>query len=134
IADSFELAGKKLGRLELQAVNAMSIFNPAGFASGSGSGAANSAAARSERQLKKLNLSNPDGTLDATGIWGPEISLSTAPNAQARQRTKLSFTINVANVGKLMDRLGLKDTVRNGTALLEGEAMWRGSPISIDYA
>ncbi len=126
VADSFELSGKKWGKLELQATN--TIANASNFN-------------RREWQLQKLNITNDDAKFEAKGVWGPELSLSpssgagtTAPaNGSARQRTQLSFTINANNVGKLMDRFGLKNTVRNGTASLEGAVMWRGSPLKIDY-
>jgi uncharacterized protein (TIGR02099 family) len=132
IADNFELSGKKMGKLELQATNTIasaSNFN------------------RREWQLQKLNITNDDAKLEATGVWGPEISLANPAEAPAaapatgaatrtapRLRTRLKFSVNASNVGKLMDRFGSKDTVRNGTALLEGEVAWRGSALSIDYA
>ena len=105
IVDNFELRGKKLGRLEVQASNS-------------------SADGRREWKLEKLGLTMPEATFSATGSWGR------AGNAQ---RTRLSFSVNASNVGQLMDRFGLRNTIKDGTAQLEGDVAWHGSPIAIDF-
>ena len=105
IVDNFELRGKKLGRLEVQASNT-------------------SAEGRREWKLEKLGLTMPEATFSATGSWGR------AGNAQ---RTRLSFSVNASNVGQLMDRFGLRNTIKDGTAQLEGDVGWRGSPVAIDF-
>ena len=104
IVDNFELRGKKLGRLELQASN-------------------NSVEGRREWRLEKLGLTVPEATFGASGSWGR------AGNAQ---RTRLSFSVTTSNVGQLMDRFGLRNTIKDGTAQLEGNIGWLGSPLAID--
>jgi uncharacterized protein YhdP len=110
IADNFELNQKKFGHLELQASNVTT-------------------SGRHEWHLDKLNLANPDGTLDAQGSWGAE---SAAPGSPVR--TRLGFTVNSGNVGGLLDRLGIKGAVDHGSATLKGDINWRGSPLSLDYS
>ena len=105
IADNFELRGRKLGRLELLASNA-------------------SAEGRREWRLEKLGLMMPEATLVAQGSWGR------TGNAQ---RTRLALTLKASNVGRLMDRFGLKNTIKDGTAQLDGEVAWRGSPVALDF-
>lgn len=105
IADNFELRGKKLGRLEVQASNS-------------------SVDGRREWKLDKLGLTMPEATFSATGSWGR------AGNAQ---RTRLAFSVDASNVGRLMDRFGLRNTVKDGTAQLGGDVGWRGSPFGIDF-
>ncbi len=109
IADNFELRDKKFGHLEVLASNTAS-------------------SGKREWRLEKLVLSNPDGSLDAQGSWGPD---SATPGSPAR--TRLGFTVTSGNVGGLLDRLGLKGTVSQGSATLKGDINWIGSPISLDY-
>jgi len=106
VAENFELRGKPLGRLELIADN-----------TGSGT--------RREWRLNKLTVRNDDAILDGSGVW--------APNEAGERQTSLNFKLSVSNVGKLMDRFGMKDTLRNGTATLRGDVAWSGSPLTIDY-
>ena len=77
----------------------------------------------------RLAMTSPDAVLNATGRWGREPGMA----ANAPQRMQMNFTLDVLNVGRFLDRLGVKDTMRDGTAKLEGDVNWRGSPMSIDY-
>lgn len=114
VAENFELRGKKLGRIELVADN--------------GRGAA-----RREWRVQKLALVNDDATLEASGAWVPEVGNSAA-NANTRTMA-LNFTLIAGNAGKLLERLGINDTLKPGTgASLKGDVRWRGSPFDIDYA
>jgi uncharacterized protein YhdP len=112
-ADNFELRDKKLGKLELLASNRVLRGG------------------RREWRLEKLNLSNPDGSLAATGIWGQDPDAD--PQAANSARSRLDFTIAATDVGALLDRLDIKGTVKGGTSTLTGSVNWRGSPLSIDY-
>ncbi len=108
-AENFELRDKKLGRLELLASNSVR-------------------AGHREWRLEKLNLENPDGSLEATGSWG------TDGDAQgAQQHTHMDFKIDARDIGGLLDRLDLKGTVKGGSATLKGDISWRGTPLALDY-
>ncbi len=75
-------------------------------------------------RIERIKLSNPDATLAMDGLW----------QAWRRNpRTRVNLRLDVQNVGKLLVRLGYPNAVRNGTARLEGQLSWQGSPQEIDY-
>jgi uncharacterized protein (TIGR02099 family) len=112
VVDELELRGKKLGRVEIEAVNRIG------------------GAAR-EWRLNKLNLINPEGNLTASGNWAAQGS--SAPTGTARRRTTMDFKLDVADAGGLLARLGMKDVVLRGRGKLEGHVAWLGSPLTPDY-
>jgi len=102
------LRGKKLGRLEIDAVNRVG------------------AKAAREWRLNKFNVTMPEATLTANGSWmadGPRL-----------RRTQMSFVLAVKDSGGLLTRLGTPDAIRYGEGRLEGQVTWQGSPITLDYA
>ena len=102
------LRGKKLGRLEIDAVNRVG------------------AKAAREWRLNKFNVTLPEATLTANGSWmadGPRL-----------RRTQMSFVLAVKDSGVLLTRLGTPDAIRYGEGRLEGQVTWQGSPITLDYA
>jgi uncharacterized protein (TIGR02099 family) len=103
-ADHFELFGKKLGRLELVADNAAD------------------GAAR-EWRIGKLTIVNPDGELTASGKWS---------SRDGESRTNLNYVLDVANAGKLLDRLGFNNVLRGGKGRLDGDLNWKGLPFAFD--
>jgi uncharacterized protein (TIGR02099 family) len=124
--EDFELRGKHLGRVEIEAVNR-------------GSSALARDAGTREWRLNKLNISTPDAVLTASGNWasvnaqpGPDASLA-ARNALARRRTVLNFKLDIADGGALLNRFGMKDVVRRGRGKMDGQIAWLGSPFSLDY-
>jgi uncharacterized protein YhdP len=115
VIDDLELRGKRLGRVEIEAVNR---------------GASVRDAAR-EWQLQKFNVISPEATFMANGRWG------SAPESRGRQeqrRTSMSFKLEMADGGELLGRLGMKDVMRNAKGRMEGQVGWSGSPITPDYA
>ncbi|RZI61166.1 MAG: TIGR02099 family protein [Rubrivivax sp.] len=106
VVDDFELRGKRLGRLEIDAQQQND--------------------ARDWR-LGRLVLKSPDATLSASGKWAPE------PGKTLR-RTELDWKLEVADAGKLMERLGQGQVLRGGKGELTGQVSWQGSPLSPDYA
>ena len=112
VVDDFELRGKRLGRLEIEATSR-------------GSGARD---AGREWQLAKLNLSMPEAQLVATGTWG-----GVAQGAASPRRAAMNFTLALSDSGALLERLGMGRTVRGGKGSLTGEVSWPGSPLSPDY-
>jgi uncharacterized protein YhdP len=115
VVDDFELRGKKLGRLEIDAVNR----------------------GGSEWRLNKLSLVMPEASFNATGNWVPVNAQQAAPrnarSAAERRRTVMNFRLDVADAGQLLTRLGMKDLVRRGRGKLEGQVAWMGSPLALDY-
>lgn len=126
VVEDFELRGKPLGRLEVEAINR----------SGSASG---SVADVREWRLNKFNLTVPEATLTASGNWTRPAVPSTATKTSLltatpeRRRTVMNFKLNLADGGKLLNRFGMKDVVRQASGKIEGQVAWVGSPLKLDY-
>lgn len=103
--DDFELRGKRLGRLEVLA---------------------QAPAAARDWKLEKLQIQSPESTLTATGRWGGE--------AGGRRRTQLDWKLDIADAGKLLERLGQGQVLRGGKGVLAGQIGWDGSPLAPHYA
>ncbi|MEY2617509.1 MAG: hypothetical protein RL522_511 [Pseudomonadota bacterium] len=115
VVEDFELRGKKLGRLEIDAVNRQ---------------------AGSEWRLNKLALTTPEASFNATGNWvavNAQLPASRSLRAAERRRTVMNFRLDVADAGQLLTRIGMKDVVRRGRGKLEGQVAWLGSPLALDY-
>ncbi len=112
VVDEFELRGKPLGRLEIEATNRVVGPN------------------QREWQLAKLNLIARDSQLSATGTW----SAAGSRNAPQRRRAALDFKLAVADSGALLDRLGTPKAIRGGKGQLTGQVAWFGSPLALDFA
>lgn len=109
-ADNFELFGKKLGRVQLQAKNSK-LANAAG---------------NNEWLIDKLVLTNPDAILTAQGKWaGGQDSL-------AAPLTTLSYQLDLSDAGKLLERFGYAQTIAGGKGKLSGNISWAGSPYALD--
>lgn len=123
--DDFELRGKHLGRLEVEAINRMVVGDPA-------------ASGVREWRLNKFNLSVPEAVFTASGNWarlnaqGGGVAGAGA-GAVDRRRTALNFKLDVQDGGALLTRLGMKDVVRQAGGKLEGQVAWVGSPLQLDY-
>ncbi len=121
VIDDFELRGKKLGRVEVDAVNRIS---------GEGRDAVR------EWRLNRLALVTPEAQLTGSGQWA-EVggTFMTAPGAAStvRRRAVLDFKLDVADAGALLERLGTGKAVRGGKGQLSGQVSWLGSPLSLDY-
>ncbi len=128
VVEDLELRGKKLGRIEVDAVNrgASVIARDGGVR---------------EWRLNKFNVILPEAILTATGNWA-------AINAQAgavpgnprglragpeRRRTVMNFKLDILDSGELLKRFGMADVVRRGKGRMEGQVAWMGSPLSLDY-
>lgn len=118
VVEDFELRGRKLGRLDIDAVNV-------------GAGAAREAAR--EWRLNRFNLSMPEATLTAQGAWVPVAGATAVRSARERRRTTLDFKLEVQDAGELLARFGMKDVMRKGQGRFQGQIGWLGSPITLDY-
>lgn len=127
VVDDLELRGRKLGRVEIEAVNR-------------GAGAVARDGGVREWRLNKFNMITPEAVLTATGNWAalnaqsPAASGPQRPRAQGDQRrTVMNFKLDIADAGELLNRLGMKDVIRKGKGKMEGQVAWVGSPLMLDY-
>ena len=113
VVEDFELRGKHLGRVEIDAVNRAT---PLGR----------------DWQLTKFNISTPEAQLTASGHWsatGPTLTRGTP----VTRRAVMDFKLALSDSGALLDRLGTSKAIRNGKGQLSGQIAWNGSPFSLDY-
>jgi uncharacterized protein YhdP len=108
VVNDLNLRGKKLGRLEIEAINRVG------------------ANALREWRLNKFNITLPEATLTANGHWATEGPIV--------RRTQFNFVLAIRDSGDLLTRLGTPGAIRHGEGRLEGQVSWQGSPITLDYA
>ncbi len=117
VVDDFELRGKRLGRVEIEAVNR------AGDVS------------QREWRLNKFNVITPEAAFTASGRWA-SVPLAAGRPVRAghdNRRTSLDFKLDIDDSGELLKRFAMPDVVRRGRGRVEGQIAWQGSPLSIDY-
>jgi len=125
VIDDFELRGKKLGRLEIDAVN-LGATGPRETST-------------REWRLNRFNIITPEAVLTASGNW-TDINAQAAAKAPSsksikeRRRTVLNFKLDIANAGELLQRFAMPGVIGNGRGKIEGRVDWQGSPITLDYA
>ncbi len=125
VVEDLDLRGKRLGRVEIDAVNRN----------------VNAAARDSAREwrLNKLNVTLPEAVLTASGNWAaPRVADAaalpvTGRTSAERRRTSMNFTLDVSDSGELLKRFGMADLIRRGRGRLQGQIGWAGSPLSLDY-
>jgi uncharacterized protein (TIGR02099 family) len=103
-AERFELAGKKLGRLELAANNMVTAVGR-------------------EWRIERLLLSSPDAELRAAGNWMAFGNNNT---------TNVTYALDIHDAGKLLERFGYSGTIRGGQGKLDGDLSWKGLPYALD--
>lgn len=129
IVDDMELRGKRLGRVEVDAVNrgASVIARDGGLR---------------EWRLNKFNVTLPEAVLTATGNWvavnaqapgATSLVQRTARAGPERRRTVMTFKLDILDSGELLKRFGMADVIRRGRGRMEGQVAWLGSPLSFDY-
>ncbi len=127
VVDELELRGRKLGRIEVDAVNLQA--GPAAREGASGG--------VREWRLRKFDVTLPEAVLKARGNW-VAINAQAAGNTRAltsaeRRRTAMDFDLTLLDSGALLKRLGMNDVVRRGKGKMSGQVAWLGSPFSLDY-
>jgi uncharacterized protein (TIGR02099 family) len=113
VVDDFELAGKRLGKVEIDAVNRMSE-------------------GVREWRLNKLAMTVPEAKFVASGKWAPAASATAAPAPAGKRRAVLDFKLDMTDSGALLERLGTPKAVKGGKGTLSGQVAWLGSPLSLD--
>lgn len=105
-AEQFELGGKKLGRLELDASNMVTSVGR-------------------EWRISRLLLANPDAQFRAAGNW-----MSFGSN----HTSNFTYALDIEDAGKLLERFGYPGTVRGGKGKLDGDLSWKAPPYAMDMA
>jgi uncharacterized protein (TIGR02099 family) len=124
VVDEFDLAGKALGRLEVEAINRAAIN-------------VGDVPVR-EWRLSKFNLSVPEAKFTANGNWA-RLNAQGATETAAeralpgRRRTVLNFKLDMTDGGALLTRFGMTGVVRQASGKFEGQIAWLGSPLKVDY-
>ena len=124
VVEDLELRGKKLGRIEIEAVNL---------------GASASSAARDvprEWRLNRFNITTPEAVLTASGNWiniAGQTPAVAGRSIKERRQTVMNFKLDIGDAGELFNRFGMKGVVRKGHGKVEGQVTWMGSPITLDY-
>ena len=120
VVENMELRGKKLGRVEIDAVNRNASAAEGGVR---------------EWRLNKFNVILPEAVLTASGNWaavvptGPRVAL---PQGE-RRRSAMNFKLDIADSGALLKRFGMDGVIRRGKGRLEGQVAWIGSPLDLDF-
>ncbi len=114
VVEDFELRGKRLGRIEVEALN-------------------RDAAGVREWRLSKLNMILPEAQFSATGNWALVGATSPRAGRAERRRTALTFKLDIADSGELLKRFGQEKTIARGKGRMEGQIAWLGSPWALDY-
>ena len=109
VVHDFELRGRHLGRLEIEAVNRATEGG------------------QREWRLQQFNLSAPEATLTSSGNW------ALLGGAGAQRRTVMNFRMDIRDSGDLLARFGMEGVLRRGKGRIEGQVGWLGSPLSPDY-
>jgi uncharacterized protein YhdP len=112
VVDDFELRGKRLGKVEIEASN-RTRREPG-------------KEPVREWRLEKLAFTVPEAQFTGTGSWA-----AAGPNA--RRRASIDFKLAVADSGAFLERLGAGKALRGGKGQLSGQVSWVGSPFSPDY-
>jgi len=68
--------------------------------------------------IENLELAHPDSVFRMSGLWR-EAGLS---------ETRAELNLKVVDVGRFLARFGYADTVKRGSAEIQGNATWEGSP------
>lgn len=105
-AEQFELGGKKLGRLELDASNILTSVGR-------------------EWRISRLLLANPDAQFRAAGNW-----LTFGSN----HTSNFTYALDIEDAGKLLERFGYPGTIRGGHGKLDGDFSWKAPPYAMDMA
>jgi uncharacterized protein YhdP len=113
VVEDLELRGKKLGRVEIEALNT-DLTSPRSNTS-------------REWRLSKLNVTLPEASFKASGKW------MTSRDSTQPAMTDMNFRLDVSDAGELLNRLGTKDALRGGGGKLEGQVSWQGSPLTLHY-
>lgn len=75
-------------------------------------------------RLRRLNITNPDGSLSGDGIWRP---------AHEATQTRVNLQLKLDNVGNTLSRYGYPGMVKEGSGKLVASLAWEGAPDEFNY-
>jgi uncharacterized protein YhdP len=70
-------------------------------------------------RMRRLNITNPDGSLVGDGIWS---------DTRGQQKTQLNLLLDISDAGKILARSGYPNTVKGGSGRLVADLSWAGTP------
>ena len=73
--------------------------------------------------IEALQLSHPDSVFRMSGLW----------RAGTPSETRAELNLKVLDAGKFLARFGYADTLRRGSAEIQGNATWVGSPADFSF-
>jgi uncharacterized protein YhdP len=76
-------------------------------------------------RLRRLNITNPDGSLVGDGIWS---------DTQGQLKTQVNLKLDISDVGKILGRSGYPNTVKGTNGKLEANLSWAGTPAEFSIA
>ena len=75
-------------------------------------------------RIERLRVSSADSVLNADGVWR---------SGEKQPRTELNVKMDVSDIGKALARWVLPPAIKGGTAKIDGQLAWAGSPLDFDY-
>lgn len=103
--DNLQIKSKQIGRLEL-------VGHPEG----------------QDWRLRRLHLTNPDGSLVGDGVWR-----GGQANAGSNAKTQVNLLLEISDAGKILARSGYPNTVKSGSGKLAADLAWIGRPDEFNY-
>ena len=70
-------------------------------------------------RLRRLNITNPDGSLSGDGVWS---------NTAGQMKTQVKLVLDISDAGKILGRSGYPNTVKGGSGRLMADLSWVGTP------
>ncbi|MDD2915980.1 MAG: YhdP family protein [Gallionella sp.] len=98
--ENLQIKGKQVGRFEL-------VGHPEG----------------ADWRLRRLRVTNPDGSLTGDGIW-----------RGGNEQTQVNLQLDISDAGQILARSGYPNAVKNGSGKLVANLLWAGSPDEFGYA
>ena len=75
-------------------------------------------------KLKDFTLSNAEATLSANGVWDA--------GHRKNSRTQLEATLDVRDLGELLERFKLAHVINDGSGQLHTNLTWNGAPVDFN--
>ncbi|TAN86710.1 MAG: TIGR02099 family protein [Gallionella sp.] len=100
--ENLQMKGKQIGKLEL-------VGHPDGR----------------DWRLRRMRITNPDGTLTGDGIWH---------GGKEDARSAVNLLLEISDAGKILARSGYPNTVKGGSGKLAANLSWAGTPDEFNYA
>ncbi len=100
--ENLQLKGKQIGHFEL-------VGHPSG----------------TDWRMRRLNITNPDGSLVGDGIWS---------KTDGELKSQVSLALEISDAGMILGRSGFPNTVKGGSGRLTANLSWVGSPDEFNYA